>query len=73
MSPLIALIIQQLPTIVPAIKDLFAKNNPGAPPLTDEQVHEALGLAVASTIAKDDAYLAAQLPTGSVIPDHVDL
>ena len=56
------LIIQELPTIVQAIKDLFHKNNPGAPPLTDEEVHDAFTVAVSSTIAKDDLYLAAQTP-----------
>ena len=60
---LIALLIQQLPTVVEAIKDLFHKNNPGAPPLTDEQVHEAFMLAVSSTIAKDDLYLASLPPS----------
>jgi hypothetical protein len=69
MPGLIALIIQQLPTLVPAIKDLFAKQNPGAPPLTDAQVHDAFLVAVSSTIAKDDAYLSA---TAVVIPDHTD-
>lgn len=57
---LVALLIQNLPELVGSIKDLFHRNNPDAPPLTDAQVHDAFILAVSSTIAKDDLYLAAQ-------------
>ena len=62
MGAIIPIIVQELPDIVALIKSLHAQANPGAPPLTDDQVHAGLLMAVSATIAKDDAYLAAQTP-----------
>jgi hypothetical protein len=60
MNPaLVALAIQEAPAAIALIKNLFAKANPGAPELTDEEVVAAWNSAFASSLAKDDAYLAA--------------
>ena len=54
---LIALAVQELPTIVAGVKALFVKNNPDVPPPTDAQVFAALNSAYLSSLAKDDAIL----------------
>lgn len=54
----VAGIINTATAVLPAVFDLIrarhAANNPGAPPLTDEQVKAALRDAVAESLAKDD-------------------
>lgn len=57
MPPLIALAISQLPSIVSAFRELFARNNPGLPPPTDEEVRAAFEAAFQSSLAKDQAWL----------------
>lgn len=54
---LLQLAIQETPNIIASVKDLFAKQNPTAPPLTDAQVFAALNTAYFSSLAKDDAIL----------------
>jgi hypothetical protein len=59
MPSLIALLIQQLPGILQAVKDTFGQANPGIPPPTDEEILAAFEAAFQSSRAKDDAWLAA--------------
>ncbi len=63
MGALIALIIQELPALLPEIKDLFHKANPNEPVPTDDQVHQAFLAAIAATLSKDDSWLQAHPPT----------
>lgn len=51
--------IVNLPGIIALIKGAHAAKNPGAPPLTDEQVKAALSQAVVSSLTKDEQWLAA--------------
>lgn len=46
--------IAVLPSVFELFRNRHATDNPGAPPLTDEQVKAALRDAVAQSIAKDD-------------------
>jgi hypothetical protein len=62
MGAIVPVIVQNLPGLIDLLKQWHAQANPGAPPLTDEQVHAGLLMAVSATVAKDDAYLAAQTP-----------
>lgn len=57
MGALIALIIQELPSLIPEIKGLFTAQNPGQPEPTDAEVHAALLAAVSQTLATDSAWL----------------
>lgn len=63
--------IGALPGIIGLIRADHAAKNPGAPPLTDEQVLEGLSSAVASSVAKDEQWLAQHPPKDapSVGPD----
>lgn len=63
MGAIVPVILQNLPGIIDLIKGFHQQQNPGAPPLTDEQVHLALLQAVTSTLAKDDLFLANNPPT----------
>ncbi len=56
---ILGLVLQQLPTLVDLIKSRHAAVNPSAAPLTDAEVLAALQQAIASSIAKDDQWLAA--------------
>lgn len=56
---LLTTVIQELPGIIAMFKARFAVDNPGAPPLTDEQVKAALSAAILSSVLVDDAWLAA--------------
>lgn len=56
-AELLQLAVAELPNIVAGVKDLFAKNNPDAPPVTDAQVFAALNSAYLSSLAKDDDLL----------------
>lgn len=59
MNPaLLALVIQETPTIVAGLKSLFARNNPAVPVPTDADVIEALHTALRSSLATDEAWLA---------------
>lgn len=57
MGALVPIIVQNMPGIIDLIKSWHQQQNPGAPPLTEEQIHLALLQAVTSTIAKDDLWL----------------
>ena len=59
MIPLVTLAIQELPTILDFLRGLHAQANPGAPDPTDEEMIAALHAAVQSSLAKDEAWLAA--------------
>ena len=59
MNPaLIQLAIQETPAIVAALKGLFAKQNPNEPAPTDAEVIAAYQSAFASSLARDDQWLA---------------
>ena len=61
-AALINTAIANLPAIFAWIRSAHAQAAPGAPPPTDAEVIAALQAAVASSIAKDDAWLAAHPP-----------
>ncbi len=63
MDAIVGLAIQELPGIIGLIKDLHAQQNPNDPPLTDDQVIAALSAAIASSITKDENWLAAHPET----------
>lgn len=56
---LVAIAIQNLPAIIDSLKGWFSQANPGAPLPTDEEVIAAYQEALASSLAKDAAWLAA--------------
>lgn len=59
MPPLIAVLIQQMPSIVAFAKELFARENPTAPVPTEAEVIAAYLRALTSSLAKDEQWLAA--------------
>lgn len=59
MSPLEQLAIQEIPNVVDYLKSLFAKQNPTLPEPTSDEVIAAYQTGFASSVAKDDAWLAA--------------
>lgn len=54
MTPIVQLIISQIPSIVAAIKARHAADHPDAPPLTSETVIAGFDRLFASDIAKDE-------------------
>jgi hypothetical protein len=58
MPPLVAVLIQQMPSIVAFAKALFAQADPTAPLPTDAEVIAAYQAALASSLAKDADWLA---------------
>ncbi len=60
MGAVIPIIVQELPDIIALIKSAHAAANPGAPPLTDDQVHAGLLMVASASLAKDDTYFASQ-------------
>lgn len=56
---LLALALQETPAIIGGLKALFAKTNPGAPVPTDAEIIAAYQSAFVSSLAKDEAWLAA--------------
>lgn len=56
---LVNVAISQLPSILSFVRELHAKAQPGDPPPTNDEVLAALAEAVASSIARDDRWLAA--------------
>jgi hypothetical protein len=59
MNPLVQVAIDELPAIIGYLKITFAKKNPTAPALTDDQVIMAYNLAYSSSLNKDEVWLAA--------------
>lgn len=59
MGSLVAVAIQNLPAIIDSLREWFHEANPGAPLPTDTEVIEAYQQALASSLAKDAAWLAA--------------
>jgi len=55
---LAAIAIQNLPAIIDSLKGWFHAANPGAPEPTDAEVIAAYQAALASSLAKDAAWLA---------------
>ena len=64
MSPIIAIILQNLPGWFQFVREQFAHANPGIPLPTDEEVIAAYLSALSSSLAKDEAWLAAH-PEGT--------
>ena len=58
MNPLVTLIIQELPSAITAIQGIFARQHPNDPVPTDDEVIAAYQQALASSLAKDDQWLA---------------
>lgn len=67
LSSVINVAIANLPGIIAAIRERHKEANPDTPALTDEEVMAALQSAIASSLAKDDAWRAAhpESPSGS--------
>ena len=59
MPPLVLLAIKEAPAIIGALRVLFQRHHPDAPPPSDAEVIAAFHEAFASSLAKDDAWLAA--------------
>lgn len=51
--------IEALPDVLHAVKDIFKKSSPDAPPPSDMEVLQALDIAFVASLAKDDQWLAA--------------
>lgn len=62
---LLQLAIQLTPELIGDFRTLFKKQYPDAVEPTDEEVFAAFELAFQSSLAKDDAWLAAHPPTQS--------
>ena len=59
MIPLVELILQEAPAVYALIQQAHAAANPGAPPLTPEQIHAGLEEIYGSTVLKDQMIRAA--------------
>ena len=65
MGALVGIAIQELPAIIESLKGLFVSQHPDAPVPSDADVIAAYQEALASSLAKDSAWLAAHPePTG---------
>jgi hypothetical protein len=58
-SQLLTIAIQEAPSIIDLLKNVFKKSNPNDVQPTDEEVITAYRLAFESSLAKDDLWLAA--------------
>jgi hypothetical protein len=60
MNPqLLLLAAQNAPQIISLLRDLFVKANPAAPVPTDAEIKAAWSISFVTSLAKDDAILAA--------------
>lgn len=59
MSPLLLVALQQAPAVIDLVRNAFTNANPGAPVPSDTEVFAALDAAFKSSLARDDAWLAA--------------
>jgi len=66
MNPLIALALEQTPNLILALKAAFVKRHPDLPEPTSEEIIAAYNSAFVSTVAKDDAFLAAHPDGGGL-------
>lgn len=64
MNDLIELAIRETPTIVAYLRVLFTKANADAPVPTDAELIAAYQAALASSLAQDEAWLAAHTDAG---------
>lgn len=62
-NELLAIAIKETPAAIALIRSAFAKAHPTAPEPTDEEILAAYHEAVAQTLAKADAWLAAHPKT----------
>ncbi len=65
MGAIVQAILAAAPSVISAIQQAHAQANPGAPPLTPEEIHAAFEQIYGSTILKDEmikAALAAKHP-----------
>ena len=58
MGAIVPLVTAMIPEFFALVREKHAAENPGAPPITDEQIHAAVLIWSAGTIAKDDAIIA---------------
>lgn len=56
-SPLVMLIVQELPGFIKMFKELFEKENPDEPVPSEEEIFAAFETAFQSSLAKDDLWL----------------
>jgi hypothetical protein len=59
MNTLVQVAIEEAPAVIAWLRDAFAKRDPTAPVPTDAEVIAAYQSAFASSIARDEAWLAA--------------
>lgn len=59
MNPLVVLAVQELPSIIARLQELRRQQAPNEPPPTDQEVIDAYNAAFASSLAKDELWLAA--------------
>lgn len=64
MGALVGVLIENMPGIIDLAKTLFAQTHPTEPVPTDEEVIAAYQQALASSLAKDAAWLASHSPQG---------
>ena len=63
MNPLlIGVIIKELPALIGVVKDAFHKQQPGDPVPSEADIFVAFNAAFYSSLAKDEAWLAAHPP-----------
>lgn len=60
---LLALAIQQAPTVIAGLRELFQRDNPSAPVPTEAEVMAAFNAAFISSLARDTEWLAAHPET----------
>lgn len=62
---LVTVAIAELPALFDWVRNTFGHANPDAPPPSDEEVIAAFAEAIKSSVAKDDAWMAAHPPQGA--------